>query len=315
MQSWSANSPGTVGATDESSVAKVLDFGERVIALAFSPNVQRLAAAKFKEVGIWDLDGAKATPMSISPEGIASFSTSVAFSPDGKRLAVGLSNERIGILNALSYECVANLVPTFERAIDSYVFNIVAFSKQGDFIVSEVLTDESEDVRHWDPTTKEILWRTGPLIQPLNLKDNRRGMQLTLSDITATWGIIERIINRTVRHQIAKGGDWLAAGQENVVRVFSITDGNRNFFDIPNSFQNSASIIVSIAFSPDRRLIATGASDGSVTLYSAEQRKYLTLFTGHTDAVDALAFSPDGTKLASGARDGSIRIWKIPPTK
>jgi WD40 repeat protein len=65
----------------------------------------------------------------------------------------------------------------------------------------------------------------------------------------------------------------------------------------------------SVCFSPDGRELATGGGNTSIQIWDlAAKRSRLTL-NGHTGTVMSVAFSPDGTRLASGAWDDSAKIW------
>ncbi|MBW4542031.1 MAG: AAA family ATPase [Myxacorys chilensis ATA2-1-KO14] len=68
--------------------------------------------------------------------------------------------------------------------------------------------------------------------------------------------------------------------------------------------------ILSAAFSPDGRLLATGI-DCEVCLWQVDESKPLITLRGHTAWVQSIAFSPDGTLLASGSYDHTIRLWNV----
>ncbi|MFO1359505.1 metallophosphoesterase [Plasticicumulans sp.] len=65
----------------------------------------------------------------------------------------------------------------------------------------------------------------------------------------------------------------------------------------------------SVAFSPDGRWLAAGATDGLVYVLDAQTLELLRWLEGHTDVVNSVAFSPDGARLASGSEDRTVRLW------
>jgi eukaryotic-like serine/threonine-protein kinase len=67
--------------------------------------------------------------------------------------------------------------------------------------------------------------------------------------------------------------------------------------------------IRNVAFSPDGKRLSSGSSDGTVKVWDAQTGQELLTFKGHTSDVWSVAFSPDGTKLASGSNDGTVKVW------
>lgn len=65
----------------------------------------------------------------------------------------------------------------------------------------------------------------------------------------------------------------------------------------------------SVAFSPDARLIASGASDYTVKLWDAARGRLLRTLSGHQRQVLSVAFSADGNTLASAAMGGTVKLW------
>ena len=70
--------------------------------------------------------------------------------------------------------------------------------------------------------------------------------------------------------------------------------------------------VISVAFSPDSRLLATGGMDTTVRLWDLSTKEQVRCLEGHIRKAERLAFSPDGSRLASaGNYDHTIRIWDV----
>ncbi|MFF9011403.1 trypsin-like peptidase domain-containing protein [Streptomyces sp. NPDC014870] len=64
-----------------------------------------------------------------------------------------------------------------------------------------------------------------------------------------------------------------------------------------------------VAYSPDRRTLATAGADRTIRLWDTVTGKSRTTLKGHSDGVNAVAFSPDGRTLATAGADRTIRLW------
>ncbi|MFD6108595.1 helix-turn-helix domain-containing protein [Streptomyces yangpuensis] len=63
-----------------------------------------------------------------------------------------------------------------------------------------------------------------------------------------------------------------------------------------------------VAFGPDNGMLATGSSDGTVTLRRVSDRRTTATFT-LAGRVRSVAVSPDGRTLAAASTDGPARLW------
>lgn len=68
--------------------------------------------------------------------------------------------------------------------------------------------------------------------------------------------------------------------------------------------------VVSVGFSPNGELLASGSKDGALKLWQANG-KLLHSLEGHEGGVWGLAFSPDNQHLVSGGADNALRIWNL----
>jgi hypothetical protein len=75
--------------------------------------------------------------------------------------------------------------------------------------------------------------------------------------------------------------------------------------------------VLSVAFSPDRRRLASGSwghlasgsHDQTVKVWDASTGQDLLTLKGHTNGVSSVAFSPDGRRIASGSFDRTVKVW------
>jgi WD40 repeat protein len=93
-------------------------------------------------------------------------------------------------------------------------------------------------------------------------------------------------------------------GKDDRVHVFDAVTGKPIY-----SLNGQSSVVFSLAFSPDNRLLATGSVDTTVSLWDAATGKLLCTMEGHTRLVRAVAFSPDSRLLASGGGKNETKIW------
>ena len=97
------------------------------------------------------------------------------------------------------------------------------------------------------------------------------------------------------------------------------TDGNfrqTSFNLVSNSPYHYSSLqghtrgVFSVLFSPDGKVVASGANDNTIRLWNVATGEALNTLS-HPGAVNSMSFSPDGTTVASGADDNNVHLWDV----
>uniref|UniRef100_UPI00398E6AA1 notchless protein homolog 1 n=1 Tax=Pristiophorus japonicus TaxID=55135 RepID=UPI00398E6AA1 len=76
-----------------------------------------------------------------------------------------------------------------------------------------------------------------------------------------------------------------------------------------SSLEGHTEAVISVAFSPTGRYLASGSGDTTVRFWDLSTETPHFTAKGHTHWVLSIAWSPDGKKLASGCKNSQIFLW------
>lgn len=70
--------------------------------------------------------------------------------------------------------------------------------------------------------------------------------------------------------------------------------------------------VLTLAFSPDgRRLASGGSDDGTAHVWDLDSGRDLLTLVGHREPVESVAFSPDGGTLATASDDATTAVYRV----
>ncbi len=233
---------------------------------------------------------------------------SVAFSPDGQRLASASDDGTVKVWDATTGQETLTL-----RGHTNEV-NAVAFSPDGQRLAS---ASNDGTVKVWDATTgQETLTLTGHTTLVNSVAFSPDGQRLASASNDGTvklWDAASGQEALTLRGHtnsvysvvFSPDGKRLAsAGLDETVKVWDATTGQETL-----TFKGHSDLVYSVVFSPDGKRLASASCDKTVKVWDATTGEETLTFKGHSDFVSSVAFSPDGERLASAGCDQTVRVW------
>ncbi len=233
---------------------------------------------------------------------------SVAFSPDGKRLASGSMDGTVKLWDSGSGQEQLTLKGHANRVLS------VAFSPDGKRLASSSL---DQTVKLWDSDSgQELLTlkgHTGRVLSVAFSPDGKRLASASDDQTVKLWDsgsgqeqlTLKGHTNQVWSVAFSPDGKRLASGSwDQTMKLWDSGSGQELL-----ALKGHTGGVRSVAFSPDGKRLASGSWDRTMKLWDSGSGQELLTLKGHTSLVNSVVFSPDGKRLASGSWDRTVKLW------
>jgi dipeptidyl aminopeptidase/acylaminoacyl peptidase len=287
--------------------------------VAYSPNGRTLATGSGNptERGtlvLWDVPTGKARAWLPQPLGVCS----VAFTPDGEKVAAGGWDNAVRIYEART----ARLLTTLKG--HTAVVNSLAFSPDGKTLASCSL---DKNIILWDPAkgteTHRLTGHTDWVLSIAFFPDGKSLASAGKDGTVRIWDVEAGKERQTLKDVLASApfeaiavspdGKTIASGSWNW-KVY-LWDVEKGAIRATLSGHNLG--VLSLSFSPDGKTLASVSGNstkpipGDVRLWTMPNGDEKARWDGnHGNSIWSVRFAPDGRTLATAGADQRVKIWE-----
>ncbi len=234
--------------------------------------------------------------------------SSVAYSPDGRKIASG---GKFGVVKVWDANSGKELI-AFQA--HSAATRSVVFSPDGRRLATASLDHQ---LCIWDAETGKlalpITGHTDVVTCAAFSPDGRRLASSSWDKTVRIWdaatGRAIRVLSghtlrvRTVAYS-PDGRRLVSGGFDNQVKLWDAETGK-----CLQTFTGHTDVVSAVAFSPDGNRIASSSIDRTVRVWDARAKAPPLILRGHSNWAHGVAFSPDGRRIVSAGWDATLKLW------
>ena len=240
----------------------------------------------------------------------------LAYSPDGKTLAVGATDGNHGIVYLVSRGASKPRVTVSSKDV---TIPDLAFSPEGRTLATGEMRSGTEHPRREiivlrDARSGAAERRSQPIVSGRLVGYTPDGRYLLVTTGGSTSELLDaRTLKTAKKFPLGKPATLAPRGS---VAAFGHTDGSVTFLDLVTGkettpSERTGSNVDSLGFSADGKTLATGDDDGGIGIWDVGAGVLADVYRGHSAEANAVTFSPDGRTLYSGSYDGSAIAWDV----
>lgn len=275
-----------------------------VRALAVGPKGRLLAAGgDASQLILYDLKKRRTRWISSARGAV----TALAFSPDGKRLAIGWRGKRVDLVAVKSGRVLRRIGPLkgWPRSL--------AFSPNGKLLA---VAGQAQQIALFDPSSGKarglLTGHTSWVNHVIFSDDGKRLAGAGWDRAVRIWDVASRKLLRSVRgHHYAvnavvfsRSGKYvLSASDDQHLRRIEVASGK-----VVTNLRSPA--VICLARARRTRLVVGGTFRGRLLYLSEKLAAPTKVLQAHRRQVFAVAVTPNGRVVITGGRDGKIKLWK-----
>ncbi len=241
----------------------------------------------------------------------------LAFSPDGRTLAVGDSDGRrptLELIDTRTLRTVAAVTAKQNATMADVVFAPDGRTVETGEAVSGRRSPPGEVIVSRRARDGRAIRRSRPIPggRLIGFTHDGRSLLVTSGE-TKSFLLHTGSFARERTFRISGAAALSPVGE---IAAFGQDDGSVTLLDLATGVERpmarkATGKVIAVGFSADGKVLATTSDDGSVDVWDVPTRTLRDTFTGHAAAALGPVFSPDGSTLYSGSSDGTVIVWDV----